>query len=133
MTHQEHFDVNEIIGIKLIQERPAGEFQWVEAKPEERTFFGLIKVRSAQPAGFLDHSSFQETIYTEKELKDYGYTVYPYSERVNSRVCRKPYVTVYLPHDLSVQRTFESNEKASAWIEELKATSGKTFEIVNYD
>jgi hypothetical protein len=127
---QEHFDIDQIIGIELIYEKPAGEFDWVDATPEKRKFFGLIKVRSARPAGFLDYGSFQETIYTEEELKEYGYKVYPHSERIVKRVCRKPYVKVHLPHDLCVTQTFESDDLAKGWVDELKSTSGKTFEVV---
>ena len=130
---QEHFDVDQIIGIEIIFERPAGEFDWVDATPEKRKFFGLIKVRSARPAGFLDSGSFQSTIYSEAELKGYGYKVYPDSERITQRVCRKPYVKVHLPHDLCVTQTFESDDLAKEWVAELKATSGKVFEVVNHN
>ena len=129
---QEHFDVNEIIGIKLFFEREA-RFEWVEAKPEKRGFFGLIKTRSATPAGFLDKGSFDGTIYSDEELIGYGYKVYTTDERINNRVTEKPYVRIYLSHGLESHKKFETDEEASAWVDELKATSGKTFEIVTFD
>jgi hypothetical protein len=129
---QEHFDVNEIIGIKFFPERDA-RYEWVEATKEKRIFFGLIKTRSATPAGFLDTGSWDGAIYTEEKLIGYGYKVYTTDERINNRVTEKPYVRVYLSHELETHKKFETNEEALAWIDELKATSGKTFEIVTFD
>jgi hypothetical protein len=129
---QEHFDVNEIIGIKLFPEHDS-RFEWVEATPEKRVFFGLIKTRSATPAGFLDKRSFAGTIYSEEALINYGYKVYTTDERINNRVTEKPYVRVYLSHELETHKKFETDEQALSWIEKLKATSGKTFEIVTFN
>jgi hypothetical protein len=129
---QEHFDVNEIIGIKLFPEHDS-RFEWVEAAPEKRAFFGLIKTRSATPAGFLDKGSFDGTIYSEESLIGYGYKVYTTDERINNRVTEKPYVRVYLSHGLETHKKFETDEQALSWIEELKSTSGKTFEIVTFN
>lgn len=126
---QEHFDVNEIIGIKIIPESEAS-FEWVDEIPEKRIFFGMIRTRYARPAGFLDKSSFDEIIYSPEQLIDYGYKVYTSSERINNRVCHKPHVTVYLSHDLSSTKRFETDREAIEWVEDLKATSGKVFEIV---
>jgi hypothetical protein len=129
---QEHFDVNEIIRIKFFPEHDS-RFEWVEATQEKRVFFGLIKTRSATPAGFLDKGSFDGTIYSEGDLIDYGYKVYTTDERINNRVTEKPYVRVYLSHELETHKKFETDEQALEWINELKATSGKTFEIVTFN
>jgi hypothetical protein len=127
---RETFDINEIIGIKLTEEREIDSYEWVDTVPEKRIFFGMIKVRSATPAGFLDLGSYRGTIYTEEELIGYGYKVYTTDERINSRVCRKPHVKIYLSHELTVDKVFETNHEAQTWIDALKATSGKTFETV---
>lgn len=127
---KEHFDLDQIISVRFISEREAG-FEWVEAIPEKRIFFGLIRWRSGRPAGFLRQGTWEEIIYTEEALKGYDYKVYPYEERVNQRVCHKPYVTVYLSHDLQVTKSFETDAEAESWIEKIKAESGKTFEVVN--
>jgi hypothetical protein len=127
---QEHFDVNEIIGIKLFPER-AARFKWVEATPEKRTFFGLIKTKSEEPAGFLDTGAFDSVIYTKEDLIGYGYKIY--DDRVNNIVCEKPYATVYLSHDLTTTKKFETDQEALEWIEEIKTKSGKTFEIVTFN
>jgi hypothetical protein len=128
---KEHFDVEQIIGVKFFPESKAG-FDWVEAIPEKRIFFGLIPWRSGRPAGFLDLRSYDGTIYTEKQLKGYGYKVYSYNERVQQRVCNKPYVTIYLSHDLQVTKRFETDVEAESWIGEIKAASGKVFEVINH-
>ena len=127
---QETFDVNEIIGIKLIEEREADNYVWVDGVPEKRILFGMIKARSATPSGFLDLSSWRGTIYTEEELVGYGYKVYSTEERINSRVCHKPSVRIYLSHELTVDQRFETNGEAYSWVEELKLASGKTFKTV---
>lgn len=128
---KEHFDVDQIVGVKFFPERPE-RFIWVEATPEERILFGLIKWRSAVPAGFLNEGYFDQRIYTEDELKGYGYNVYSWDKRIHDRVCNKPYVTVYLSHGLEVSKRFRTDEEAELWIDELKAASGKTFEIINH-
>ena len=129
---KEHFDVEQIIGVKFFPESKAG-FDWVEATPEKRIFFGLIPWRSGRPAGFLDLRSYDRTIYTEESLNGYGYKVYSYEERIAQRVCNKPYVTVYLSHDLQVTKRFETDLEAESWIEEIKVTSEKTFEVINHN
>lgn len=128
---KEHFDLDQIIGVKFTSEREA-DFEWVEAIPEKRIFFGLIRWRSGRPAGFLNRGSWNGTVYSEEALKRYGYRVYSYEERVDQRVCHKPYVTVYLSHDLQVTKSFETDAEAESWIEKIKAESGKTFEVVNH-
>lgn len=128
---KEHFDVDQIIGVKFFPETAAG-YDWVEAIPEKRTFFGLILLKSGRPAGFLDRGSWDGTVYSEEALKGYGYKVYSYEERVAQRVCNKPYVTVYLSHDLQVTKRFEKDKEAESWIEWLKNTTGKTFEVINH-
>ena len=127
---KESFDINEIIGIKLTEETESMSYEWVDAVPEKRIFFGLIKTKSATPAGFLDLCSWKDAIYSAEELEAYGYKVYTTDERISSRVCRKPHVKIYLSHELTVEKVFETNQEAQAWIEELKSTSGKTFETV---
>lgn len=127
---KEHFDLDQIISVRFISEREAG-FEWVEAIPEKRIFFGLIRWRSGRPAGFLNRDSWNGTVYSEEALKRYDYRVYSYEERVAQRVCHKPYVTVYLSYDLQVTKSFETDAEAESWIEKIKAESGKTFEVVN--
>jgi hypothetical protein len=121
-----HFDVNSVIGIKFVKEEPCEWFIWKEEIVKKR-LFGKLKI---YPAGFYDESSYREHIWTKEELLERGYKVYDWDERVNNRVCSKPYVVVYLGHKLEVNHTFESDEIASEWIKNLKLTSGKTFEII---
>lgn len=130
MAIEEHFDVSQIVGIKFYPESNT-YYNWVDAEPEARTFFGLIKVRSAIPAGFTDPTSIFDNRYSEDELKNYGYNVYSTDERVsNHRVCNKPHVIVYLTHKLQVSKKFDTDALAKKWIYELKAKSAKSFEII---
>ncbi len=134
---KETFDVNEIIGIKLFEERQRFDFEWVKAEPEKRIFFGLIKIKSAIPAGFIDLGSWEGTIYTPEEMMGFGHNVYIMDERIISKllpqeptVFDKPHVKVYLSHDLTVEKVFETNSEARSWVDQLKLKSGKTFETV---
>ena len=134
---EETFDINEIIGIKLTEESEVGNYEWVDAVPEKRIFFGLIKTQSASPAGFLDLHSWEGGIYTVEELEEYGYKVYIMDERIISKllpqepmVFRKPHVKIYLSHELTVEKVFETNREARSWVDQLKLKSGKTFETV---
>ena len=118
---KESFDINEIIGIKLTEERVNGNHEWVDAVPEKRIFFGMIKTRSATPEGFLDLGSWKDAIYTPEELVGYGYKVYLYEDKSKNCVTRKPHVKIYLSHELTVDKVFETDQEAQAWIEELKS------------
>ena len=132
MEIQEHFDPSQIVKIKFIPERPSS-FYWEESKPEIRSFFGLRVKQKATPAGFADRDTwFGKKFYSEDEIKRFGYLVYPWGERINDRVCHKPYVIVYLKHEIQVQRNFETGKEALKWIETLKVSSGRDFEVFSH-
>ena len=61
-----------------------------------------------------------------------GYLVYPWGEKINDRVCYKPYVTVYLKHEVEVIQYFETEKEASRWVESLKTKSGRDFEVISH-
>ena len=120
----EHFNVNAVVGIKIYPERKAG-FEWVEAQPEKRTFFGLIKVKAATPAGYMDSEYISQTyIYTPEEILSFGYKITP-----NKEVLHKSYVMVFLSHDIEVTRKFDTNSDAVLWAEEIKELSGNKFMV----
>lgn len=132
MEIQEHFDPSQIIKIKFFPERPSS-FYWEEAKPEIRSFFGLRVKQKATPAGFADRDTwFEKKFYSEDEIKRFGYLIYPWGERINDRVCHKPYVTVYLKHEIQITQTFETEKEASRWVESLKTKSEKDFEVISH-
>jgi hypothetical protein len=132
MEIKEHFDPSQIVKIKFVPERPTS-FHWVEAKPEIRSFFGLKVKQKSTPSGFVDRDSWFQKFYSEDEIKRFGYLVYPWGERINDRVCHKPYVTVYLKHEIQVTQTFETEKEASRWVESLKTKSGRdNFEIISH-
>jgi hypothetical protein len=132
MKIQEHFDPSQIVKIRFTPERPTS-FHWVEAKPEIRSFFGLRVKQKATPAGFEDKNScFDKGFYSEEDLKRFGYLVYPWGERINDRVCNKPYVEVYLKHENYVNQRFETEKEALEWVESLKDSSGRDFEVITH-
>lgn len=129
----DHFDVDRIIGITMYGKRPTSH-KWLPAK-QKTTFFGLIKRNAWHSEGFYSNGCYEEcyesgcwdaTPSTAESLRDYGYLV------EGDGVYYKPSVTVFLESKCQVSKTFETAEEARSWVDALKATSGKTFEIVEY-
>lgn len=120
---QYHFDVNKVINIKYVPEQLCTWFTWHESEPIKK-FFGLINTGKFLPAGWVDNSQYFQRILSEAELikKDYlvkGYFVY-----------RKSIAVVTLSNQTEVSKNFETQEDCLNWIDELKDTTGKTFEII---
>ena len=127
---EKHFDIDKVVSIDFYPVR-IQNWIWQDEIPEKRIFFGLINLRGAISPGFRDLGDWGDRRrYTQKEVEEYGYKVYPYEERINNRVCSKPCVSLNLISDIKIQKTFETEEEASHWIEELKLKSGKSFEII---
>jgi hypothetical protein len=119
----EHFNVSAVIGIKIYPERKAG-YEWEEAQPEKRTFFGLFKVQESKPAGYRDIDYQGETRYTTEQLLGRGYKITPEKE-----VLRKCYVMVFLTHDIEVTREFDRQADAVLWAESIMKLSGNEFMV----
>jgi hypothetical protein len=128
---QEQFDVGRIIGVKIVG-RSLTSYTWMPAK-QKTTFFGLIKRNKWWSEGFYQCGCYQECYesgcwdacsYTAEELRRDGYIV------ESGKVYSKPYVTVYLESEYQSTKRFNTEEEAKQWVDELKATSGKTFEII---
>ena len=131
---QEQFDINRIIGIRIVDKQVTSHR--FLPKKQKTTFFGLIKLNSWHSEGFYSNGHYEECYecgcwdgysYTAQQLREGGYLVDTYHDKVYN----KPYVTVYLESDYQTTRKFDTIEQAKEWVDELKATSGKTFEIVN--
>jgi hypothetical protein len=131
MSQEINFNLSAIILIKLYKESVCTHWLWRESKPI-KTIFGLIDTGRVTEAGFEDMSSLSTDVYTDEELKEYGYKVYTMSERVNSRVANKPYVEIILSHKQTVYRKFENDDDAVKYIEHLKAISDIKFETIVY-
>ena len=124
---ENHFDVSRIIGIKIIDKR-LSRYEWLPEK-QKTTFFGLIKRNSYHSEGYYYLECYESGHpSTRQQVIEQGYLID--SDNV---VWHRPYVTVYLEHEYQVNKNFVTFEEALQWADELKATSGKTFEIVKYD
>jgi hypothetical protein len=128
---KEYFDVSRILSIFYRPEEPVYWISWVESKPIKK-FFGLYNTGRFTEAGWFDNSEWDETTYTDDDMRKRGFIVYDKDERINDRICRKAYVKVYLTHDNSIEQSFDSDKQAEEWIETLKEKSGKAFEVVTY-
>ena len=132
MRTKEYFDVSRIISVYFRSETPCRYFYWVESEPIKK-FFGLINTGRFTEAGWCDNRDWKDgIIYTEDEIRSYGYKIYSTDERIKDRICHKAYVKVYLTHENQIEQSFETDADAEAWIQSLKERSGKTFEIVTY-
>lgn len=128
MITKEYFDLSRIVSVYYRPETTCRNFYWVESEPIKR-FFGLFNTGRLTEAGWCDNRDWDGTIYTEDEIRSYGYKVYSTDERINERICHKAYVKVYLSHDNTIEQAFGTDAEAEAWIESLKEKSGKTFEV----
>jgi hypothetical protein len=131
MITKEYFEVSRIVSVYFRPEHPETRFYWRDSEPI-KTFFGLINTGRFAEAGWLNAYDWDEVLYTEDEIRNYGYKVYSTDERINERICNKAYVKVYLTHDNTIEQSFETDKEAEAWIELLKEKSGKTFEVAIY-
>ncbi len=132
---EQHFDVNRIITIKIVDKRKSS-YKWLPDK-QKTTFFGLIKRKAWYKEGYYSGGNYTECYESgcwdaypssRKDVLDLGHLID--SDNV---VWNRPYATVYLEHDYTLTKSFITFESAIEWAEELKATSGKTFEIVKYE
>lgn len=127
----EHFDVDRIVSIYVCGEKAPEELYWQE-ELTVKWFFGLL-VWCKKPAGYYNWYTFSNIPYSEDELRAEGYKVYSQDERLVDRVVNKCYAKVYLEHENRIRAEFETEEEMLQWVDTLKATSKKTFEIVVYE
>lgn len=130
---EQHFDINQIIGIKIVKPRKSS-YVWREAKPAYTRFFGLFRY-PAKPEGWEDMSSWDEKIISTEKLINYGYIMLWDEGNPDPHVRvphHRPHVTVYLAHEYQVNRQFETLEEATQWANHLETASQKEFEIVKY-
>ena len=120
---QHHFDVNKVVTIKYIPEQVCTWMKWVESQPIKK-FFGLFYTGKFSPAGWIDNSEYNPKIYSETDLIKKDYLVKDYV------VYRKSKVKITLTNNEELFKTFNTQEECMSWIEDLKDTTGKTFEII---
>lgn len=131
-SEKEYFDVNRIVSIHFKPERVTNDYAWEKSKPIKK-FFGLIDTGRFTEEGWEYYYDYAHTfIYSDDDLRRKGYKVYSADERLNSRVCVKACVKIYLTDNNQIEMSFESNEEAEVHIEYLKKLSGTTFAVVIY-
>ena len=127
-----HFDIDRILLIRIYPEKRS-HYSWLPRR-QRRWFFGLFKKNDWQEEGFYSSGCYYEGYMgdnweasprTKIDLEKGGLLV-----KEDNTVWTKPSVTIYLEHEHSIYRSFETLEEAESWVEELKQTSTKVFEIV---
>lgn len=118
-----HIDVDKIVTLKVVHEKMAPWFQFVKSK-QIKKFFGLISTKKYTEEGWVDLSSFYKLIYTIDELKERDYKI------INNMVYKKPYLIIRLLTGDEFLKTFENENEINEYVEALKLTSGKTYEIL---
>lgn len=120
-----YFDVDKIVKIKFVEKKEEKNMQWVDPEPIKK-FFGLYNTGRFTEGHFTDLGSCLDPVYTEDQLREYGYII------EGKKVYRQSWVEVYFEHVDSVSRSFPSDEEAQEWISKLSRKSKKNFEIVKY-
>lgn len=120
---QYHFDVSQITCLKYVPQTKKEWICWVDSKPIYK-FFGLIKTNKMTKEGFEDFSTYGRKIKPKEELISDGNIV------IGKEVFSKPKVVIYFRNKAELVNVFNEQEDALEWIEQLKITSGKTFEVI---
>ena len=130
---EKHFDVDRIVSIQIVGLRESSH-RWLPRK-QKTWFFGLFRRNSWYSEGYYasghytecyESGSWDAHAHSAKGLRDYGYIV----DESTQTVYNKPYVTVYLEHEYTVTKTFDSDTEAASWVSDLRKRSKKEFEIV---
>jgi hypothetical protein len=124
----EYFDINRIVSVYLLGERPNNSFVWENERPIKR-FFGLIDTGKLRPGGYY----WNDELYTEDEIRNMGYKVYSHDERLRNNVVYKATVKIDLEHDNSVNISFETEGDMIKWVDKLIEKSYTIFEVIDYD
>ena len=117
------FDVNRVIGIKIYKSEKS-DWVWLPRKERPSRFFGLVKVPPFEE-GFYSYGDYEYVPRTKENLESYNFLVEEKKE-----VWKKCKVTVYLESEYSVGLSFNTDQEARKWVEDLKNESGKNFQIV---
>lgn len=118
-----HFKLDSITRITLVKRKPS-EYYWAAARPEKRTFFGLIVSEKALPAGWAYCENYRE------ELKDIlKYSWYGFDESKHE-IYVKPQVEIRLLEQGEIGHRFNSDEEAIAWIDDVIAQTGSKFVVI---
>lgn len=124
-----NFNISLIAVITCRLKRPQTTYEWREAMPEVKNWFGKIR-KPAVPAGWCDTyywPGYRERIDIKELLKTY--TWYGFDESTNT-VYNKPHVEIKLSHAGIIGQRFETDEEALVWIENIKKESGIEFKTV---
>ena len=117
------FDVNRVIGIKIYKSEKS-DWVWLPRKERPSRFFGLVKVPPFEE-GFYSYGDYEYVPRTKENLESYNFLV-----KEKKEVWKKCKITVYLESEYSVGLSFNTDQEARKWVEDLKNESGKNFQIV---
>jgi|688.fasta_scaffold520252_3 hypothetical protein len=132
---EKHFDVDRIVSIQVIEIRES-HYKWLPRK-RKTWFFGLFNRISWYNEGYYNQGCYYEWseggcydayANSAKELIDHDYLV----DELTKTVYNKSHVTVYLEHEYTVTKDFDSNTEAYSWVSALREKSKKNFEVVTY-
>ena len=141
-----HFDVNLISKIHYRKSYHNNDYVWREEEtvPKYKTFLLIFNIRdgvTVKPAGFYEDKSYlfyeNEPVYLhvpDDNLLRCGYQIKEFGNHggvsFRKEVWTKAYVEVKLTHGDSVGKRFDTDKEALDWIEKLKNSSGKVFEVI---
>ena len=128
-----YFELDRVDSITLSMERESFNYYWKEAVPARpKKFLGIIIGTLPEvPAGWSEYEEEEENEYRRRKQSSYfedykWYRVDDEAKKLYSKAC----VEVRFGYKQSIGRSFNSNEEAQAWIDEIIASSNKKFHVI---
>lgn len=129
-----YFELDKVDSITLTLERET-EYRWYPEIPETpKMFLGIpIGTNKAIPAGWNEYtdSAGNESWQRNRTKPSYfeKYSSYRIDE-VNKRIYYKSHVEIRLGYKQSFGKTFDSNEEAQTYVDDLILGSDKKFTVI---
>lgn len=127
-----YFEIDKVTSVTLTMETETSNQWYDEIKPRPKKFLGIIiGYKPAIPAGWNDSESEDEGHYRYRRTTSYFEQYKSYRiDLIAMKIFNKAQVTVRLGYKEGFTNSFESSEKAQAWVDELIASTDKTFHVI---
>jgi len=131
-----YFELDKVDSITLTHETETSYRWFPEIPSRPKTFLGIqYGMHPIVPAGWNDNinKDGKEYLYSEcdrKQSADFNdYSLYRVDENAK-RIYYKAYVEIRFGYKQSLGKTFDSNEEAQAYIDDLILGSDKEFHVI---
>jgi len=130
MKTTQFINIEKISSIKLVYETPAQDIKWKEPKPK-KWFWQKNTPSHGYWYDIYNERLGKDIELTEDDLKNLGYKVYPWEQRINNRICYKSYVIIKMDNrDEIYSEMFETEDEMEQWVQGLIDVSNKKFTLI---